>query len=379
MLHHLFFWTSHDHKRANTRLWLGLVVLPALVVGIVGCDSGESSTRDATESATAVRVVSVEQRTVHETVDYVGTVRSRETLRVTARVPGTLAEIPVDEGERIESGRLLARIEAPELVAKRERIEAELRRARSEREFLCETYRTDRQLHESDVLPGAKLDESRKRCASGKEGVAAARARLREVETRLKKRRERAPADGIVLEQQAEPGEHVGPGRPLVVLASETREVVVPVTEEDLKRGIEVGTPVRLRVDGRQVVESEVARLDPRAEGPGRTVDGHIPLEGAAADLRIGRSINTSFVTARETEATPVPREALVETEEGRGLFVVHEGTARHKSVEPGIARDNEVTVHPPLEVGQRVVITNLEVLEDGMPVYAVDAEGGTQ
>ena len=375
----LFFWSDSPLKRANTRLY-SLLGLLALLVALPasGCRAGSAEARERTERPTAVRVVAIEQRPVRETIDYVGTLRARRTFRVTARVPGTLATLDVEEGDRVERDQVLARIDAPELEAKLARAEAEVRRAKTERDYLCDTFETDRRLHDSGALPKSKLDASRKRCSSGKEAVAAARAKRHEVRTRLDKRTERAPVAGIVLERRAEPGEHVGPGRPLVVLADAAREVVVPVVESDLDRGIGPETPVRLRLDG-ESVEATVDRTAVTAKGPGRAVDVHIPLPDETSARQVGRSIDVRFVVAEDATATPVPREALVRDEDGWSIFVVDGEVAHRRTVERGVTEGNWVAVRPTLTPGSRVVVTNLDTVRDGTAVYPVDTAGGAQ
>lgn len=376
----LFFWLLAPRKRVNARLW-SIVGSILLIAGAAdGCRAeGTNESGEGEHAPTAVRVVQAEERPMRETVETVGTVASRRTLRLTARVPGTLEELPVEEGDRVEKGEVLARIDAPELEAKRERIGAELGRARAEREFACSTFETDRKLHESGALAGSKLDASRKRCTSAKEGVAAARAQLGEIETRLAKRVEHAPLDGTVLDRRAEPGEHVGPGRPLLVLGERGREVVVPVVEGDVARGIAPGTPVQLRVGEGASTETSVRTVDPRAQGPGRAVDVHMPLDGEFDRAPVGGSVDVAFVLDREPEATPVPREALVRTDGTWSIYVVEEGVAHRRAVERGVAEGNWISVHPKLEPDRRVVVTNLDVVRDGTSVYAVEAAGGTQ
>lgn len=376
----LFFWFSRSPKRAYARLGPGIGAFLLLVaLAASGCRAETSDVEEKAETRTAVRVATAEERPMRETVDYVGTVAARRTVRVSARLPGTLEELAVEEGDRVEQGDLLARIDAPELEANQERVGAKVRRAKAQEEFACEIYQTDQDLHESGALPASKLDESRNRCTSAKEGVAAARASRREGETRLEKRVERAPADGLVLERRAEPGEHVGPGSPLVVLAVHGREVVVPVVESDLARGIGIGVPTRLKLDGERTVESAVRGVGSRAEGPGRAVDVHIPLDDHFDSPTVGRSVDVTFVIDEEQGATAVPREALVRTQEGWSIYVVEEGRARRRSVERGIAEGNRIAVHPKLEPEERVVVTNLDVVRDGTPLYAVDATGGAR
>ncbi|MGM0575207.1 MAG: efflux RND transporter periplasmic adaptor subunit [Myxococcota bacterium] len=321
----------------------------------------------------AVRVVEVERGSLRETLAYVGTVRPEREVRVLARVAGTLESLPVDEGRRVARGDRLARISAPDLEAREAAAAADLRRARAERDYQCERHATDRRLAEDGVLERERLDLSQKACHSSREAARAAWARLEEVRAITERALEHAPAAGTVLEWIAEPGEHVAPGRPLLLLALDGVEIEAPVVEGDLARGIGPGTAVRIATPSDEQVHGEVARVPPTLEGPARIARVRVRAPHAGG-LRPGTSVGLRFVLTEVPDAVILPLDAISRSPDGDAVFVVEDGTVRRVEVVILASEDGRAALEAPLEDGGRVAVSNLDVLRDGMAVFAVPA-----
>ena len=366
-------------KRVNARL--GVLALLATLVAAGGCANKESAPTPAPRAAAQpVRVVTLDKRGVQKAVRYVGTVRNRRQVRVTAQLPGTLGELTVEEGDRVEKDQILARIDAPDIEARKQQVRAEVRRGRTERDFACDQYATDKKLAAQKVIEQVKVDASRRRCESARESVHAARAKLEEVEATLERTVERAPVAGPVLERMAEPGEHVGPGRPLMVIGVDRQEVMVPVVETDLRRGVEVATPALVTLPTGQQIEAEISDLAPSAGGPGRAVEATVPLGTEHTGLRPGQSVDVDFVLERDEAAVAVPLDALKLTSDGAEvLFALEDGKVRQVAIERRFTAAGWVVTKTSFEPGTRVAISNLDVLADGTRVFAVEVEGGTQ
>lgn len=366
------------HPRRRQVAWAALLVLaPLWASSCLPASTASAGSVDAPEPPQAVRVVPVTAQTLQEQVRYVGTVQGEVQLTVRSRIAGTVTELAVAEGEPLAADQRIALLSAPELQARIDQVRAELTRAKTEQAYLCDRHATDRALADAGALPAAQLDLGRKLCRTGAAGVASARARLEEVEAAQVRTVERSPRDGTVLRVLAEPGEHVGPGQPLVVLEGGRRELLVRVIEDDIERGVRVGTPVILQHRRRPPQRGSVARVDPAASGPGRVFDVVIALPDALTDLSTGVSIDASFVLAEEHDATPVPVHAVRRIGERAVVYLVDDGVAHEHTVIEGIVDAGMVSVRPALPVGAQVAITNLEALRDGQPVYAVPAPGG--
>jgi RND family efflux transporter MFP subunit len=324
---------------------------------------------------------------LRETVDYIGTVRSQKEVKVLARVMGSLTSLPFKEGQRFRAGQILARISVPDLDARERRLAAEVRRAETERRYHCKQLGRDRTLLESGAAPRVKVEASRRLCEGAGEMLKAARASARELGTNRAKADERAPFAGRVLRWIAEPGEHVAPGRPLLLLGDEELEIRVPVSEADVARGIRVGTPALLapRLPGKERPSAEGSRLERSkvrsmaalATGPGRTIEVRLALSTALRARAVhGTSVAVAFVLAQEGRSLAVPEAAVKSTSSGSTIFVVEEGRTRAVPVKAGITASGWVSVRPAPRPGARVAVTNLDLLEGGMRVYPVEERG---
>ena len=217
-------------------------------------------------------------------------------------VSGRVTSLAVQEGDVVKQGALLATVDdaldeqqraARDLEARAARAQAKLvdkgvrpeeiaatrakiRAARSSEELSKRQVDRERDLNARGVTPAAQLDELEGRHARAvaerealesvlAEQVRGARPEEREVararaeaaqaavaldDLRIERRELRAPADGVVLDVHADPGEVISPGAPVVTVADPGRiyaEVFVP---QGKLAGIDVGDRASIRADG---------------------------------------------------------------------------------------------------------------------------------
>ena len=343
---------------------------------VSSCGSSPDETTSERSSRLAVRVSAVRTGPAMETLRYVGTIHSRNEIKVLSRVAGKVAALPVEEGQSTRRGTPVALIAAPEMDARVTRVYAEVARAKEESAFLCQQAETDRSLLASHVISRITSDASRQKCESSLAASRAAEARLNELKVLAGNTVERAPFDGKVLKWLAEPGENAMPGRPLLIFGDETLEVRVRVHEKDVLAGIHQGTPVLLDTQGTHPVRSTVSSISPMAAGPGRTMDVRVPLDNEGrAGLWHGMSVDVAFVLKEKRQALLVPAAAVRETKTGAGVYTVRNGSAHWLEVKPYIREGEWVGVDADLQEGDRVVVGNLEAVRDGMAVYPVSVE----
>jgi HlyD family secretion protein len=153
---------------------------------------------------------------------------------------------------------------------------AKIRAARSSEELLKKQLERERGLFARGVTPEAQLDELTNQAARAvaerealesvlSEQVRGARPEEREVakaradaarasvtldDLRIQRRELRAPADGIVLEVLAEPGEVVAAGAPVLSVADPGRIYAYVFVPQAKLSGIDVGDRASVRADG---------------------------------------------------------------------------------------------------------------------------------
>ena len=92
-----------NHKQA------GIVLLAFALLPMLGaCGSEEES---VAEPIRPVRVVTVEKREAGETISLTGQVHAQEEVSLSFRVGGRMIERPVNVGDRVEAGQVIARID----------------------------------------------------------------------------------------------------------------------------------------------------------------------------------------------------------------------------------------------------------------------------
>ncbi|MBA2662573.1 MAG: efflux RND transporter periplasmic adaptor subunit [Bradymonadaceae bacterium] len=369
----------------NTRL-LFVAFASLLTLGGPGCtgDKGELEAAGAAVAPApaprAVRVSAVARGALVDSLGYVGTVHAEREVQIMSRVPATVVEVRVEQGDAVSSGDLLVRMEAPDLEARIERLEAEAARVRTERDFQCATFETDRELAREGVLTQALADASQSRCLAAEQGHRAAQAARAEAMEGRRRLREASPVDGVVLRRLVEAGEYAAPGRPLIVIGSGELELRVAVTESDLRAGLKPGKPAIIRTGDREA-RATVNRIAPVARGPGRTVEVRLGLPPELVEgLKPGMSADVAFIMAESLDALTVMEEAVLDDGEQSFVFVVEGERLRRVAVVTGVRAGGRVEVSAEgLTSRTRVVLGGLEGLKDGELVYPVDLQQGAR
>ncbi len=342
---------------AKHLLILGLTVVLGMLPGCRKGSSGEEQIQPV-----AVRVVQPVRTTLREEISYLGTVKSVREVRVISRVQGTILSMPIQEGQKVRKGQTVVRILAPELEATVQRLQAEV-------DYWSRRYEADQRLEKEKAIPPEQVAMSRRAYLSAKAALQGARANL-------DKAVEKAPFNGEMLKWLVDPGQPVMPGQPILILGDNRCEAQVEVIEEDLRKGLRVGMPVIVQAKDGKTVQSTVKEIAPQASGASRTFLVKIPLPQSSRETwRKGESVQLTFVLNTAREAVAVPVEAIADRDNQPHIFLIRDGKAYRQDVSPGIQEGNLVAVDFPYNGTDLVAITNLGLLKDSIPVFAVQTE----
>ncbi|MEE8526896.1 MAG: efflux RND transporter periplasmic adaptor subunit [Thermoanaerobaculia bacterium] len=322
-----------------------------------------------------VRVAVVETVTDSRELRFSGTTRAARRARLAFSLGGRLVARPVEIGDRVRAGQVLARLDGLELSNARATASATLaelaaRRAQSER---------DRDRAERLLASKAATREELERSSAAVDAIRAAEdaaaARLRESERLLAETELRAPFDGTVTRVHFEPGEVAVAGQPVITLSGDGEvELEVEVPESVVGR-IRIGDPVTisLPVLGGAAVSGQIKSVGLTTAGSGRLFPVVATLEhegGAVGEGRIPRTGVTAELVLRLTsgDMLAVPVEAVVNPGGRRpSVFRVAEGGVVDKvAVDVESLLGNRVAVRGDLETGDRVVVGGQRGLLDG-------------
>ncbi|NIV94907.1 efflux RND transporter periplasmic adaptor subunit [candidate division KSB1 bacterium] len=341
------------------------ILLASLSFSMVSC--GEGSADQAKVRPVAVRVVKPVVAEMQNRLSYMGTVHADREVKVIAQVQGTVSSLPKPEGTSVNKGDLVAEIAVPDLQATVERLQADL-------DYWQQRYQADKILVEAEALPSEQMEASLRAYRSAK-------AALAEAEAKLAKAQEFSSIKGKMLSWLVEPGQHVMPGQPILLLGNHQLEIHVEVVEEDVRRGVRVGVPVNVQDWRGQIFQSEVSEVAPVATGPARTFTVKMPaptFSNQVEGLLVGASMQVDFILKSSGDGMTVPVEAISRRGGNPHIFLIRENSAKKQPVTTGIEQDGWIEVAFPWNQKDPVAISNLNNLRDGVPVFPAEIKEGS-
>ena len=335
----------------TTKIALGLGVLVAVAAGIAWL-----------QWPARVEIAPVTRGPAVEAVYATGTVEPTVMVPLAPRSAGRLVAVQVEEGAHVRRGQVLARIESADLDQTVQEMSAREQLARSQHE------RTSDLVAQKFVSP-AELDRTRTELRAAQAAVGRAQAQ-RDYNQLL------APADGIVLRRDGEPGQFIAPGQAVLTLACcAPLRVSAEVDEEDIPRVV-VGQKVTLRTDAlpERLFDGVVAEITPKGDPVSRSYRVRIRLAGApavdAGPLRTGMTMDANLIVSRRENALLVPSRAL----KGNAVWVLEQGRVQRREVKKGVSGAERSEIVSGLVEGESVVLSPADTLREGRRAHGVSA-----
>jgi RND family efflux transporter MFP subunit len=407
------------------RVWLVGAAAPIALAALAGAAcSGSRASEERVEAASAptVAVARVTRGDIAQSLTIAAEFRPYQEIEVHAKVAGYLKSIPVDIGDRVREGQLLAVLEIPELqeeikqdaaAVKRaseeiNRAQADLERAQSAHEVahLSATRLAGVMKVRPNLVAQQDIDEATGRdrvaeaqVATAQAALAAAREQLEvakaaqsKTQTLFDYSRITAPFAGVITHRFADTGAMIQAGTssqtqamPIVRLSQNDRlRLVIPVPESAVPR-IHIGNEVAVAVQSlHKTVTGTVARFSDRLDTDTRTMHVEVNVLNPNLELVPGMYADATLVLNAAKNAIVAPVQALDRAENGARVLVVSgdgrsAGKIEERKVALGLEADDRIEVTRGLNAGDLVVVGSRAQLKPGAIVTpkAVAAEGG--
>lgn len=302
-----------------------------------------------------------------------GVIAAATEVQMAFQTLGRMIERPVDIGDRVKAGDLLARLDPEDLAASTRAAKAALASAEVNLTTARNAADRARSLAERNVASIAQLEQAERALSGARSAVEQARARLKSAGDSEGYAMMRAPIGGVVSAIRAAPGAVVAAGDPVLTLSSEDElEARVDLTEAELL-GVVPGTEflVTREQGDTQPIRGRVDRISPVADPQTRTRRVHIALPKGSG-LRLGSLVRASRL-AGPAVALTIPATALLDSSRGPAVWVVErQGETAHVTlnpVVPGARVGDRIEVIQGLVPGAEIVTRGVRSLKDGQPV----------
>lgn len=346
---------------------LTLVVFSAL---LGGCKAGDVAP-ETTQTAVSVRVAEVTGgQAMAIPLRFSGIVRATRRATLTFQVSGTLKSQPVELGQKVATGDVLARLYNPALEPARDSARANLDELLTRYEQARREWERSSQLHERGVVSEQSLEQLAARRDGLSASVATARAALAEASQMLAESTLRAPFDGRVEAQLVENDEFVAAGQPVIRLSSpQGREVEVRVPAYLLDH-VSLGQSLPVWSVQNRSLPAGTGTVVEIAQAGAVRGELHPVLVSLPPDtLEPGVPVEVGIIPDQEA-ATTVPLLSIIRRPEGESVYRVRAGIAhRVPVVVERIVGERVVVRGAELSPGDQVVYAGMTRLADGDPV----------
>jgi RND family efflux transporter MFP subunit len=335
-------------------------ILAVLALGLAACGGHETKETPPPDLGPTRDVTTAEVQRVGEEgeVAVPGTVRARQLAALSARIPASVAELPVQVGQWVEAGSVVVRLDDTALRAALAAAEAGLKAVQADLD------RTESLLEKGAATP-RELDEMTARTAAAESQVAAARDSLSYAVLL-------APFAGRVATRPVNLGDVVNPGMTLVEIEGrgglEVRASVAPQTATLLRPG----TKVKALCDGQtEPLEATIIAVAPAGDATTHRVEVKASVP-AASGLRAGLFARLLVPAPAGDARIRVPSSSVFARGGLNGLFVAEDGKARLRWVALGARAGDNVEIRAGLEPGERCILDPTGLVE-GAPIREVD------
>ncbi len=353
---------------------LGVIVSVVLLAGLIWRQEAllrqeEKSRKDSLREGRRVRVVAATKAPDVRPVSLVGEARPYASVTLYAKISGYLQEIPVDKGDCVESGQLIAKIDSPELNrqylaaladAKNKRADAERSR------YLLKTGAVSPQTAETSETAAQVAEEN-----------AAAILAQKDYEVL------RAPFAGTITARYADPGALVQSATtsqtnalPVATLAQTERLRVYAYPDQKTAGSVRLGDQVEVADATRPEIKlsATVSRTSGELDTKTRTLLVEIDLDNREGKILAGSFVQVTLFI-RSTAIAEIPAESLIMRGDKPYVAVLgddNKATFRQVTIYESDGRKIRLTSG--VSVGERVIVSPGETLSEGERVQPVDA-----
>lgn len=380
-----------------SKKWFTLLFMIAVVGFLTACSSGEKRPAESAPVVSGVQTVTVQEESVPQVYQAVGTIHSVNTAILAAQVGGAVREIRVQPGDHVRRGQLLAVLDDRSAQAQAQGAEAgvnealqgqvevdqALQAATAQRKFAEATYNRYKVLLAKNSLSRQEFDGAEAQYQAALANERAAEAKKQQVEAQEQQARSQhssaqtylsysrivSPLDGIVTAKSVDAGTVVMPGTPVLTVEDPARYRLEASLPEQVLPAAKVGLAVPVSIDQGQF-EGRVAEVVPTADATSHTFIVKIDLP-SKCNCRSGEYGQASFPIG-EGNGLMAPASAMVEHGELQGVFVITpEGKAEYRLVKTGRTIGNQLEILSGLASGEKIAVSQLDQLRDGARVEA--------
>jgi RND family efflux transporter MFP subunit len=335
--------------------------------------SGCSRPAPSEEPIRAVKVLTVGMQGMGAGGEFAGEVRARVESRLGFRVGGKIVRRNVELGQRVKAGEILAQLDPQDYQLAAQAARAQVSAALTNRDLAAADFKRYKELRDQNFISGAELERRDAALKAAQAQLDLAQAQGAAQGNQASYTTLLADVSGVVTAVEAEAGQVVAAGTPVVRIAQDGPRDVVFAVPEDKVAQVKIGSGVEVRAWGAQTaIAGAVREVAASADPVTRTFGVKVSLPAKDA-LALGATVSVLPQSLSRTgvQVIKLPTSALRQDGQSSAVWVLDTAsmTVKLQPIQIATADGNDVVVAGGLQPGMQVVSAGVHVLSPGQKV----------
>lgn len=327
----------------------------------------------APEPVRAVKVMTVAASGLQSQYEFSGEVKPRVESRLGFRVAGKITSRAAEMGQKVKAGTVLAQLDPQDYRLAADAARAQLSAAATNRDLAAADLKRFQALRDQNFISGAELERRETAYKAAQAQYEQAQAQLASQGNQARYTSLVADVSGVITAVEAEPGQVVAAGTPVVRIAADGPRDVVFAVPEDKVSALRAGTEVSVRLwAGNGQLQGRIREVAASADPVTRTYPVKVALD-PRAQPPLGATVTVvpQALSHAGTQVIKIPTSALRQEGKGSAVWVLERQsmTVRSQPVEVATADGNDAVIAAGLQPGMQIVTAGVHVLAPGQKV----------
>ena len=326
---------------------------------VAGCSSKQE--KASGPKIIPVRVMEITPMNMVSGHNYVGTAEESFSLALSFSLPGSVEQVLVSEGQKVQKGQLLAVLSSGTYQSTYDVALATLKQAQ-------DGYDRLNKLYQSGSLPDIKFVEVETGLQQAKSMETIARKNLEDCKLY-------APQSGIISKRSVEPGANIFPNTSVFTLiAVDKVEIKTSIPENEIS-SVQLGQAAMVVVPalGNREFHGKIGKKGISANPVSHTYEVRITVDNPQLSLMPGMVGKVSLQSEAGGKQIILPNRVVQITHDGKHFVWMAEGSAaKRRFVTVGSLVNAGVTITEGLSTGDRVIVDGYNKVSEGMQISII-------
>lgn len=354
---------------------LGIILMLILMIcSLIGCSKEEKEV--VSEKVRTVKVKKVEQKENPVTLDYIGTVDSKEIVKYSFKSPGKIGKVYVEKGQKVKKGDKLAQLDIKDLNyaanaarATMETANLDIQKAKDSLKYAQDYFEKVEKLYNKEIISMDDYDKAKLNVDTLQRTHNQAISTFEKAKTdydyktsMLNDSTIYANQNGIIVDTLYKEGELAPQGYPVVVVRSTIQIVNVGISQNDLDK-VKIGTSALIDVQNSSV-KGKITNISEAPDSDTRTYNAEVEVVGD--NLRLGSIAKIKFEIGSENGIW-VPISSVM----ANGVdyvYIIKDSRAMKRTIELQNVSGSNVKVKG-INKGDLLVIEGMKNIKNGYKV----------